>query len=79
MRKVYYNITITGLSGRSWRSALGTIELAGIFWPATSVDLNTVGFVIVGMFVVTWAVSLGVWHFGRIEERWSVEIEPRRP
>jgi high-affinity nickel-transport protein len=77
VRKVYYNITITGLSALV-ALGVGTIELAGIF-SGESVDMGAVGVVIVGMFVVTWAVSLGVWHFGRIEERWSVEIEPRRP
>jgi high-affinity nickel-transport protein len=66
---------------------IGVIELAGItaerlqatgsFWIwVEGIDLNTLGLVIVAMFVATWAVSLAVWHFGRIEERWSVE--PRR-
>jgi high-affinity nickel-transport protein len=27
--------------------------------------------VIVGLFVATWAIALTVWHFGRIEERWT--------
>jgi high-affinity nickel-transport protein len=30
-----------------------------------------VGFAIVGLFVVTWAVAVAVWRLGRIEERWS--------
>ncbi len=30
---------------------------------------------IVGLFVATWAIALSVWHFGRIEERWT----PRGP
>jgi nickel/cobalt transporter (NiCoT) family protein len=69
VRKVYYNITITGLSALV-ALGVGTIELAGIF-AGGGPDMSAVGFVIVGMFVVTWAVSLAVWHFGRIEERWS--------
>jgi high-affinity nickel-transport protein len=73
VRKVYYNITITGLSALV-ALGVGTIELAGIF-SGESVDMGAVGVVIVGMFVVTWAVSLGVWHFGRIEERWSAEAK----
>jgi high-affinity nickel-transport protein len=36
-----------------------------------SADLQSVGFVIVGMFVVVWLIALAVWRFGRIEERYS--------
>ena len=81
VRKVYYNITITGLSVLV-ALMVGTIELAGIvarhlnatggFWLwIEQIDLNTLGFVIVGLFVATWVVSLAVWHLGRIEQRWS--------
>jgi hypothetical protein len=34
-------------------------------------DINKAGFVIVGVFVLTWAVALSVWHFGHIEQRWG--------
>jgi high-affinity nickel-transport protein len=34
-------------------------------------NLNTAGFVIVGMFVLTWLVALLIWRLGRIEEKWS--------
>ena len=36
-----------------------------------SVDLEFVGFMIVGLFVVIWLIALAVWKFGRIEQRWS--------
>jgi nickel/cobalt transporter (NiCoT) family protein len=83
VRKVYYNITITGLSVMV-ALLIGTIELAGIvaarvgatgaFWVwLENVDLNTLGLAIVAMFIATWAVSLAVWRIGRIEERWSVQ------
>jgi nickel/cobalt transporter (NiCoT) family protein len=36
-----------------------------------SADLGSVGFAIVGIFVVVWLIALAVWRFGRIEERWS--------
>ena len=42
-----------------------------------NVNMNTLGLVIVGMFVATWAVSLVVWRFGRIEERWSAQLKTR--
>jgi nickel/cobalt transporter (NiCoT) family protein len=87
VRKVYYNITVTGLTVLV-ALVIGTIELAGVvaqhlnasgsFWVwVENIDLNTLGFVIVGMFVATWAVSLVIWHFGHIEERWSAQLKTR--
>jgi high-affinity nickel-transport protein len=83
VRKVYYNLTITGLSV-AVALIVGTVELLGLlaqqlnftgtFWRWVSgLNLNTVGFVIVGLFIVVWVVALGVWKFGRIEERWQTE------
>ncbi len=81
VRKMYYNITITGLSV-AVALLIGTVELLGLFagqlgWRGPlwdwlgGLDLNTVGFVVVGIFVVTWAVALLVWRYGRIEEKWT--------
>jgi nickel/cobalt transporter (NiCoT) family protein len=81
VRKIYYNITITGLSVVV-ALLIGSIELLdlfaeelrwrGPFWDwLGGLDLNTVGFVIVGLFVSTWAVALLVWRYGRIEEKWA--------
>ena len=36
------------------------------------IDLNAVGYIVVGLFVATWAVALAVWRFGRLEERWAL-------
>ena len=85
VRKVFYNITITGLSV-AIAAVIGTIELGGLlasqlnlsgsFWNwFENIDINILGFVIVAMFVLTWAIALSVWHYGRIEERWSASIE----
>jgi len=84
VRKVYYNITITGLSV-AVAFVVGTIELLGIvgeklslrggiwnFLGNLSADLNLIGFIIVGLFVVTWVVAVVVWKVGRIEERWAL-------
>jgi len=46
------------MAERCWR------WLAGI-------DMVTLGFVIVGLFVLTWPLAVSIWHFGRIEERWT--------
>jgi nickel/cobalt transporter (NiCoT) family protein len=34
-----------------------------------------IGFLIVGMFVVTWVVAVLIWRFGRIEEKWTAQLE----
>ena len=39
-----------------------------------SLDLNVVGYAIVGVFVLTWVVALAVWRYGRIEEKWSMHM-----
>jgi nickel/cobalt transporter (NiCoT) family protein len=81
VRKIYYNITITGLSV-AVALLIGSIELLGLFagqlgWRGAfwdwlgGLDLNTVGFAVVGMFALTWLVALLVWRYGRIEEKWA--------
>ncbi len=81
VRKIYYNITITALSV-AVALLIGTVELLvlfadqfgwhGPFWSwIAGLDLNTIGFVVVGMFVAAWAVALFVWRYGRIEEKWT--------
>ncbi len=85
VRKVFYNLTITGLSVAVCLF-VGTIEVLGLLpkelhltgpvWDYLSgFDLNAAGFVIVGLFVATWVVALGVWHFGHVEERWSAKLQ----
>jgi high-affinity nickel-transport protein len=84
VRKVFYNITITGLSV-AVALVIGTIELGGLlaeqldlsgsFWTGfETIDINLLGFIIVGMFIATWAIALSVWRFGHIEERWSAHL-----
>ncbi|MFI0937397.1 HoxN/HupN/NixA family nickel/cobalt transporter [Streptomyces sp. NPDC021020] len=81
VRKIYYNLTVTGLSV-AVALIIGTVELlalladklalTGGFWGWVSgVNLNTVGFAVVGLFVAAWACALLVWKYGRIEERWT--------
>jgi nickel/cobalt transporter (NiCoT) family protein len=85
VRKVFYNITITGLSV-AVALVIGSIELGGLvasqlslsgsFWTwFENIDINLLGFVIVGMFVATWAIAISVWRFGRIEDRWSAMLD----
>jgi nickel/cobalt transporter (NiCoT) family protein len=88
VRKVYYNLTITGLSV-AVALIIGTIELVSIVTQKLDIttgplaaigglDLNYVGFVIVGLFVATWAIALLVWRYGRIEEKWNARLSPAR-
>jgi high-affinity nickel-transport protein len=89
VRKVYYNITITGLSV-AVAMLIGTIEIFGLlaaklnlsggFWTfMSSFNINEAGFIIVGLFVVTWAAALAIWRFGRIEQRWERAAARGRP
>jgi nickel/cobalt transporter (NiCoT) family protein len=84
VRKIYYNITITALSVFV-ALVIGSIEifalvsekldLSGGLWSwVATIDLNTIGFVIVGVFAATWGLALAIWRFGSIEERWSAQI-----
>ncbi|MGV0742210.1 HoxN/HupN/NixA family nickel/cobalt transporter [Mycolicibacterium sp. XJ870] len=83
VRKVYYNLTVTVLSVIV-ALVIGVIVLTGLLAERlgvtsgplaliASADLEFVGFAIVGLFVVSWIVALGIWRFGRIEERWSAQ------
>jgi high-affinity nickel-transport protein len=85
VRKVFYNITITALSV-AVALIIGTIELLAVFadklnlsgglWDFVSnLDLNLVGYFIVGLFVLTWVLAGAIWRFGRIEDRWSARLE----
>ncbi|HEY6795029.1 MAG TPA: HoxN/HupN/NixA family nickel/cobalt transporter [Kineosporiaceae bacterium] len=81
VRKVYYNLAITGLSA-AVALIIGGIEVTSIVaeelgitsgplaWVG-ALDLNMVGYVIVALFVLTWVVALVVWRLARIEERWT--------
>ncbi|MFD3617590.1 HoxN/HupN/NixA family nickel/cobalt transporter [Streptomyces sp. NPDC058676] len=84
VRKVYYNLTITGLSV-AVALLIGTAELLGLlaqrldlhglFWDwITGLDLNVLGFVIVGLFLATWIVAVVVWKAARIEEKWTAGL-----
>jgi nickel/cobalt transporter (NiCoT) family protein len=71
---------------------IGTIELISILTSTLNinsgplaaignVNLNNVGFGIVGLFILTWIVALAVWRFARIEDRWTgrLAVAPDQP
>ncbi|WP_249154947.1 HoxN/HupN/NixA family nickel/cobalt transporter [Gordonia polyisoprenivorans] len=78
-RKIYYNLTITGLS-IAVALLIGTIELVSVLhddlgWddPITNwisgFDLNTAGIAIVIMFIVAWGIAIAYWKLARLEHR----------
>jgi high-affinity nickel-transport protein len=88
VRKVYYNIAITGLSV-AVAFFIGTLELCqvlagqlhlhGAFWDfAGSFDLNTAGFWIVGTFVLVWLAAVAIWRWGNVEARWEAAAAHHR-
>jgi len=85
VRRVYYNITVTSLSV-AVALLIGSIELLqvasaklgldnGFSRFLAGLDFGLVGYGIVGLFVLTWAVSALVWRTRRIERRWSALVD----
>jgi high-affinity nickel-transport protein len=79
LRKVYYNMMITGLSV-AVAVVIGSIELVGVLhdqfgWSApvlnwiAGLNLNNVGFVLVGLFAVVWTAAIGYWRLARPDRR----------
>ena len=84
IRKVYYNLTVTGISV-AVALFIGTVELfqvstssldlgGGVLGFMRNLDFGYLGYLVVGMFVCAWALSYLVWKIGRIEERWSPSL-----
>ncbi|MFY9934844.1 MAG: HoxN/HupN/NixA family nickel/cobalt transporter [Streptosporangiaceae bacterium] len=81
VRKVYYNLVITGLSiGAAF--IIGTIEILGVltteahlhggFWNVmANFNINVAGFCIAALFVLVWAAALIYWRAGKVEHRWT--------
>lgn len=81
LRKVFYNLTITSFS-IVVALVIGTIELLQVLGAMLSlhgplfgivgrIELGSLGYVIVGLFLLAWGVSFGLWKFGRIQERYG--------
>ena len=79
LRKAYYNLTLTGLT-IAVAVIIGTVELLGLLRKTlglhrgllasiANVDLGEVGFIIVGLFVLTTGGSLLIWRYARVEQR----------
>ena len=86
LRKIFYNITTTGLS-IAVALVIGSIELSqvlismlGVRGPISDfiarLDFGVLGYAIVGMFLAAWGLSVAYWRFGRIEERYATQFTP---
>ncbi|MET9287954.1 HoxN/HupN/NixA family nickel/cobalt transporter [Nocardia beijingensis] len=87
VRKIYYNLVITGLSV-AVALVIGGQEIVSIFAERLEVesgvvawignlDLGDLGYIIVGLFVLTWAVAVAVWRFAGVERRWQDGLAAR--
>ncbi len=84
LRKIFYNITTTGLSV-AVALLIGTIELLQVligmldlhgpfFEFITALNFGVLGYLIVGMFLLAWALSVAYWKVGRMEQRYSLQV-----
>ena len=83
VRKVYYNLVITGLS-IAVAFLIGSIELFGVlstelhmrggFWSLmANFNINRAGFAIAGLFVLVWIAAATYWKLGRVEDKWTAQ------
>ncbi|MCZ2403488.1 HoxN/HupN/NixA family nickel/cobalt transporter [Paenarthrobacter sp. Z7-10] len=85
VRKIYYNLVITGLSV-AVALVIGSIELTSILVDKAGIhsgplaaigrmDLNSVGYAILAIFILAWVIAAGVWKFGHIEDKWTLALK----
>jgi high-affinity nickel-transport protein len=86
LRKIYYNLTTTGLSVFV-ALGIGTLQWISVasdnfglaetepFKTITSIDLSSIGYFIVLSFVLAFAVSILIWKIGKYEERFGSKIK----
>ncbi len=78
VRKIYYNITLTGLSV-AFAFVIGGTELTQVgidqFKLYGGLDLNVAGFVITGVLLTVWLGAMAFWKYGRVEQRWSAALQ----
>ncbi|MBO2445750.1 HoxN/HupN/NixA family nickel/cobalt transporter [Actinomadura barringtoniae] len=89
VRKIFYNITLTGISvvfafviggTELLQVAQERFDLTGGFWDwIAALDLNIAGFIITGVLIVMWLGAMAFWRFGRVEQRWSAALRDPDP
>jgi len=90
VRKLFYNITMTGLSVfvalfvglvEVTQILIQVLGLEGGLWTVIAgFDLGSLGYVIVGSFLTAWIVAFAIFKLRRLEEQWSAAlVETRSP
>lgn len=88
IRKVYYNLTITIISVLV-AFAIGALELVQVvgmelnlttpFWAwLENLDFETLGGIIVVIFLVSWLTSVVIWKYRRIDASYKLKLTPAR-
>jgi len=79
LRKVFYNLTVTGLSVLV-ALLVGTVELvslvtdrllglhSGIWGSIQALDVQAMGLLVAGLFAFSWVASMAIWRLGRLED-----------
>ncbi|MBO9608437.1 MAG: HoxN/HupN/NixA family nickel/cobalt transporter [Paenibacillaceae bacterium] len=81
LRKLYYNVTVTAVSVAA-ALLIGGVELVQIAsekfaWHSPifdwfgRLDFEYLGYVLAGLFVVAWVVSVSFWKMAKVEKRYS--------
>jgi nickel/cobalt transporter (NiCoT) family protein len=85
LRKVYYNLTVTALSVTA-ALLIGIIELAQVFseklrltsgiwgW-IQSLNISSIGYLLVILFIFSWGISFIIWKVFKIEEKWGSPVK----
>lgn len=81
LRKIFYNITTTSVSivvalvigSIELLQVLGSmLDLHGVFFAFIGrLDFGSLGYLIVGLLLMAWCISVAYWKFGHIEERYG--------
>jgi high-affinity nickel-transport protein len=85
VRKIYYNITLTGLSV-AFAFVIGATELVqvaidqlglkgGLWGRLAGLDLNVAGFVMTGVLLAIWLGAMAFWKLARVEQRWTAVLQ----
>ncbi|MFB7719587.1 HoxN/HupN/NixA family nickel/cobalt transporter [Nocardia sp. NPDC056100] len=88
VRKIYYNIVVTGLSV-AVALLIGAQEVISILTTKLDVgsgplawignlDLGAMGFIVVALFALTWIIAITIWRVSDVEGRWQRDLTPKR-
>ncbi|KHD85350.1 nickel permease [Heyndrickxia ginsengihumi] len=85
IRKVYYNLTVTALAVVT-ALLVGIVELVQVLTPQLGLtegfwkwiqqlNFGSLGYILVCLFILAWAISYGLWKLLRIEKKVDIQLE----